>query len=130
MPMLPWLYARQAFCSQPEVIEFKSGQGVRYLTFYSQDPSPVLDHQIFYTFQGISEDGKFYITAFFPVASGVFPVEPPPCPKCGDADFNPFEEWNRVTGEQLEALNALEPDAFSPTLSQLDEAIRSLQIGD
>jgi hypothetical protein len=130
LPILPWLYARQAFCSQPKILEFDGGKGVRYLTFYTQDPSPVLDRQIFYTFQGLTEDGKFYIAAFLPVTTGIFPVDPPDCPRCGDPNFNPFVEWEEVTSQELSQLNGLESADFLPHLTALDEMIKTLQIGD
>ena len=130
LPMLPWLYARQAFCSQPKILDFVGGEGVRYLTFYNQDPSPVLDRQIFYTFQGLTHDGKFYVAAFLPVSSGVFPIDPPECPQCGDPDYNPFTAWEEVTSQELTRLNGLKPDDFSPSLTALDEMIQTIQIGD
>lgn len=128
LPFLPWTNAKQAFCAQPKVIEFASGKGIRYLTHYAQDPSPALESLIFYTFQGITDDGQFYISAFLPVQTGIFPTEPPACPQCGDPTYNPFAEWTATLTEQLIPLNAQSEDAFSPTLLVLDELVRSIRI--
>jgi hypothetical protein len=130
LPVLPWLYAQQAFCAQPAVVEFNGGTGIRYLTYYSQDPSPIMDSQIFYTFQGLTTDGQFYVAAYFPVATGIFPNEPPPCPQCSEPDYNPFTEWTQVVSLQLNQLNGLEPDRFSPALNVLDETIGTIKIGN
>jgi hypothetical protein len=129
LPFLPWTNAQQTFCVQPKIIEFPGGKGIRYLTYYSQDPSPVLDQRVFYTFQGLTEDGQFYVSAFFPVGTGVFPSEPPPCPKCGESDYNPFPEWEAVLAEQLIQVNALPADKFDPSLTVLDQLVQSIQIG-
>jgi hypothetical protein len=128
LPFLPWTNSKQAFCVQPKIIEFTSGKGIRYLTFYAQDPSPALESQIFYTFQGITKDNQFYISAFFPVQTGIFPTEPPACPRCGDPNYNPFTEWTATLAEQLIQVNAQSEDSFSPSLIVLDDLIKSIQI--
>jgi hypothetical protein len=128
LPFLPWTNAKQAFCAQPKVVEFAGGKGIRYLAHYAQDPSPALDSQIFYTFQGISDDGQFYVSAFFPVQTGIFPTQPPACPQCGDPNYNPFVEWAATLKEQLSQLNAQAEDDFSPSLLMLDELVESITI--
>jgi hypothetical protein len=128
LPFLPWTNSKQAFCAQPKVIEFTAGKGIRYLTFYAQDPSPALESKIFYTFQGITDDGQFYISAFFPLKTGIFPTEPPTCPDCGDPTYNPFAEWEATLTEQLNQLNAQAEDAFSPSLLVLDGLTGSITI--
>ena len=128
LPFLPWVNYQQVFCSQPSVVEFNSGKGIRYITYFSQGPNPVLDYEVFYTFQGLTDDDQFYISAFFPVTTGIFPVEPPPCPRCGDADYNPIDDLNAILGEQLNQLNGLSAQGFSPSLDLLDDVVSSIQI--
>lgn len=128
LPFLPWINMQQVFCSQPQILQFEGGQGVRYLTYFAQSPEPALDYRITYTFQGLTDDGEFYISAEFPIATGIFPTEAPPCPKCGEADYNPFEEWAAILVEQHAQLNTLAADSFLPSLITLDDVIKSLQI--
>jgi hypothetical protein len=130
LPFLPRLNYHQTFCSQPQILAFPGGKGVRYLTFYSQGPSPVLDPHVFYTFQGVTDDGQFYVSAAFPVETGIFPIEASPCLKCGEPDYNPFPEWQALITSQLTQLNAQEADKFEPSLKTLDELIQSIQIID
>jgi len=130
LPFLPWTNMQQAFCAQPQIIEFDGGKGIRYLTYYAQGPGPMLDDQVFYTFQGLTNDGQFYISAFFPVQTGIFPVEPPPCPKCGEPDYDPIAEWRLVLMAQLTQLNSRPEDRFGPSLILLDEVVQSIQISD
>jgi hypothetical protein len=61
----------------------------------------VLESQVFYTFQGLTDDGQFYVAAFFPVQTGIFPIEPPACPQCGEPDYDPFAEMQTILTEQL-----------------------------
>lgn len=128
LPFLPWINARQSFCAHPMLLEFRGGRGIRYLGHYAQGPSPALEGQVFYTFQGLTEDGQFYISALFPVQTGIFPSQAPPCPKCGEPDYDPFTEWRTLLTEQLNQLNAQPQEVFSPSLSTLDELIKSVRI--
>lgn len=128
LPFLPWVNMRQTFCAQPELIEFASGKGIRYITYYAQGPNPVLDTRVFYTFQGLTEDGQFYVSALFPIETGIFPTEAPACDLCGDPSSGPFAEMTAQLAEQLTQLNGLEEDSFRPSLTQLDDVIRSLKI--
>lgn len=129
MPYLPWINMKQTLCAQPEIIEFANGRGVRYLSYFSQGINPVLDREVLYTFQGLSNDGEFYVAAFFPVETGIFPTEPPACPRCGEPDYDPFAEWATILGEQLIRLNAQTETDFVPSLNVLDDLVRSIHIG-
>ena len=129
LPFLPWINMQQSFCAQPQMIEFSGGKGIRYLSYYSQGPNPVLDQQVFYTFQGLTKHGKFYISALFPIQTGIFPTNPPDCSKCGQSNYDPMAEWNIVLTEQLNQLNSRANDDFEPSLTVLDELIQSIQIG-
>jgi hypothetical protein len=98
------------------------------LSQFAQDPSPVLDQQVFYTFQGVSADGQFYVSALFPVRTGIFPTEAPACAKCGEPDYDPLAEWTAVLSQQLAQLNAKTDGDFVPSLKMLDEVVRSIDI--
>jgi hypothetical protein len=128
LPFLPWTNAKQTLCAKPKVVEFAGGKGIRYLVYYAQDPSPALDSKIFYTFQGISDDGQYYVAAFFPVQTGIFPTQPPACPQCNNPTYDPFVEWATTLKEQLSQLNAQAEGDFSPSLLTLDELVKSITI--
>lgn len=128
LPFLPWTNSKQVFCAQPRVIQFEGGNGIRYITYYAQDPSPALESEIFYTYQGITEDGQFYVSAFFPVLTGIFPTQAPDCPACGDPNYDPFAEWAATLTEQLGQLNLQPGDRFFPSLGELDKMVESIRI--
>jgi hypothetical protein len=128
LPFLPWINAKQSFCAQPQIIDFSGGKGIRYLSYYSQGLNPVLDKQVFYTFQGLTEDGQFYVSALFPVQTGIFPAEPSLCSVCGDLNSDPSVEMTTLLITQLTELNAQAADRFTPSLAMLDELVRSIRI--
>jgi hypothetical protein len=129
LPYLPWINMQPTFCAQPQLIEFSGGKGIRYLTYYSQGPNPVLDQQVFYTFQGLTGDEQIYVAAFFPVETGIFPTEPPTCTQCADPNYDPIAAWNALLADQLTQLNAQPEDKFAPSLQLLDELIKSIYVG-
>jgi hypothetical protein len=120
LPFLPWLNSAQVFCSQPQYIQFNGGKGIRYLTAFAQGLDPLTDPVIFYTFQGLSQDGQHYFSAVFPVLTGVFPLEIHPGVD-GQLPQN-------MTAEQLDALNSQPGDLFQPALGQLDALVSSLEV--
>jgi hypothetical protein len=122
LPFLPWLNARQVFCAQPSLLQFEGGSGLRYLTYYAQDESPALDHWIFYTFQGVTDDGQFYISAVFPVATGIFPTQPPANQVVPDPAY-----WTTLS-DQVTQLNAQAPATFAPSLDRLDALVQSIRL--
>jgi len=126
LPFLPYINIVQTFCAQPQVIEFEGGQGIRYLTYYSSGLSPILDSQVFYTFQGLTDDGKFYVSAALPVATGIFPLELPS--EVIDPDTDYPQQWLATITEQVSQLNADPGDGYNPSLQSLDALIESIRI--
>lgn len=122
MPYLPWTNAVQAFYAQAKVLDFPNGKGVRYLTTFSQGPSPIVEPLVFYTFQGLSSDGQYYISAVFPVDTGVFPeqVEPGAVPA--------IEVLPVLLADQVGQVDALPGSAITPSLDLLDELVQSIEI--
>ncbi|MFP4323831.1 MAG: hypothetical protein ACLFTK_15360 [Anaerolineales bacterium] len=123
LPFLPLFNAAQVFRAQPEFIEFQDGIGVRYLTYFSQAVNPIVDTEIFYTFQGLSNDGETYVAAILPVRTGLFPTE---------IDFESFDfetfadDYLTYLDETQIALTEQAAEDFDPMLTTLDEMIASI----
>ena len=124
LPFLPWVNSKQTFCADLQILDFQSGKGLRYLTYYSQGIDPVLDYQVFYTFQGLSADGKFYISASFPVATRIFPTELPK----DLVNYSP-DQFFQTLAEQVQRLNEQDPERIEPALARLDALVSSIRIG-
>jgi len=134
LPFVPFFNAAQVFASNVQAVSFQGGGGVRFVTEYAQAPVPVDNHDLFYNFQGLSRDGTYYIIAIFPVtAPGLAETNDiaAPIPAGGVAfpDINNTNpDFQGYYAAITDLLNGTAPQAFSPSLSQLDALIQSIQI--
>jgi hypothetical protein len=134
LPAVPFFNAAQVFASNIQAVSFQNGTGIRFLTEYGQYPAPVNNHELFYQFQGFSADGEYYIVAIFPItAPGLGESSDPESaaavggvayPKMGD----PSDDWKAYYAAAANLLDATSPEAFTPSISQLDALIQSMWI--
>ena len=126
IPVLPLINAAQVFRAQVRYLDFQNGQGVRFITQYRQDPAPVTDDEIFYTFQGLTDDGTYYVVASFPLSTAVLPDTL----DFESQEFREFEQKNYedYLREQVRVLDALPSAEFEPDLAILDQIVASLEI--
>ena len=81
---------------------------------------------IFYTFQGLSSDGKYYVSVIFPISHPELPAVGYEIP---GGDFEAFESNYESYITDIEALLNNAPDtAFLPDIQLLDELIESLYV--
>lgn len=132
LPFLPTWNAGEEFHSNVQIVSFQNGSGIRYLTQYGQFPSPVSNKSMFYTFQGLSSDGTYYVSAILPI-SAPFLVERSSPDSPVPADGIPFD-WDNIANAEAhfnavtEKLNAADPAIFNPTLPTLDAFIQSILV--
>jgi len=134
LPAAPFFNSAQIFASNIQTVSFQNGEGVRFLTEYAQYAAPVNNHELIYHFQGFTSDGEYYIIAILPVtvpvvaetsdAGAVVPSGGIAYPRIDDANADFQGYYASVT----DLLNAAPPDAFTPTLGQLDALIRSMRV--
>lgn len=131
LPYLPAPNAIQIVQAKVQQLDFQNGTGVRYLTQYVQDVSPVVSNSLFYTFQGMTVDGQFWISAVLPVASDTLPADIPTAQEQGfDSfayNFDPIG-YERYLAEQKVLIDGLTDDAFTPQLATLDALVQSLEL--
>lgn len=134
LPRLPYANAEQVIGAQPKVLSFGGGQGVRVLAEYAQGFISIDNHDLFYHFEGLTSDGKYYIVAVLPVnasflaATGDPAASVPPggIPFPSDiGDGTPVKTYLQAMTDKL---NGTAGDAFQPTLTLLDALIQSLQV--
>jgi hypothetical protein len=109
-------------------LPFVEGQGIRYFTGEpaAEAHSPWTNQTSAYAFQGLSGDGRFYVSLYWPArtdsladtVAGVSPEQ-----QAQAADPETYAEYLASIQEQL---NALPGDAFQPDLAALDAMISSL----
>src|SRR5215212_5847865 len=126
IPVLPWINAAQVFRVQVRYLDFQNGRGVRFITQYRQDPGPVTDEEIFYTFQGLTDDGANYVVASFPLSTAILPDTL----DFESQEFREFEKKNyqEYLTEQVATLEALPSKEFEPDLAILDQIVASLEV--
>lgn len=128
LPFLPPFNAAQVFTAQPQVLQFQNGSGVRYLTEFAQYTATANNHDLFYTFQGLTSDGSSYIVAILPVnatflAADEKPDSPVPPDGIPFVLGNPQQYYEAV----VEKLNNASAESFSPSLTTLDALVQSIR---
>lgn len=137
IPSIPFFNAGKVIASQMQIISFKNGAGVRLITQYDNGIVAINKEELFYNFQGLTSDGKYYIIVILPSTPDFLPydstqhtIDSPTA-----LDFPPYYNPN-ATADDLTAyftavtdkLNSLTPQDFRPSLSTLDELTQSLSI--
>jgi hypothetical protein len=126
LPFLPVFNAAQLVRVKAELIDFPSGQGIRFLTQYSQAAYPINNYELFYTFQGLTSDGEYYVSAVLPITHPSLPADHQQIP---GGDFAQFAEgYEAYLQEIVQALEGQAPASFIPSLDTLDAFIASLEI--
>lgn len=132
IPFLPAFNAAQTFHSNEQILTFQNGKGIRFLTQYGQAPYPVNNADMFYTFQGMTDDGAYYVSAILPASAPFLPADGnPETPLPADGipfDWQNFENTAQHFELVKQKLNGTSPDAFNPTLVTLDTLIQSIVI--
>ena len=132
MPFLPLFNDSQVFHSNVVRISFQNGVGFRYLTQRDQAPLPVNNHELIYTFQGLTQDGRYYISAILPVNTGFLSVDGnPQTPLPSDGipfDWNHLDQMPVYLNAVKQRLESTPPEAFGPSLTALDALIQSMRV--
>jgi hypothetical protein len=125
LPFLPTWNAAQIFHSNIAYLKFKNGEGVRFLAEYGQNIFPVNNHMLIYIFQGLTQDGKYYISLVLPVNNSILPADE----KIPESDYGTFTaNFNNYLKDTEEKLSAQPSSSFKPNLSLLDAMVQSLSV--
>ncbi len=129
LPFLPPLPMAQTLFSHEAVLLFNSGQGVRFITHYNESSNPIDNRTIFYTFQGLTDDGMYWVAVTLPISSPILPDDSdfPPPPE-GYTDESWFQNYDSYVSDMKDALDAQPPGSFFPTINSLDSLVRSITV--
>jgi len=137
LPFLPLFNAAQVFHAQVGYFPFQNGSGVRFLTEYAQYYAPVNNYDLFYTYQGLTADGKYWISAIFPVNlaylqetwnSTEVPMDGVAAPAWDSPNLEADMQAYYTT--MIDRLNTTPGESFTPTIGCLDKFLQSLSVGD
>ena len=137
MPAIPFFNAGQVIAAQIQAVSFKNGTGVRLVTQYDNGIVPISNNELFYHFQGLTSDGKYYIIAVLPTSADFLPADDTKYTIDSPTalDFPLFYKAN-PTGDDFKAyfqavtdkLNTTPEENYKPSLRTLDALIQSITI--
>lgn len=127
VPFVPQPMAAQIFYANFYFIESRAGSGLRYITQYGQDIGPVTNDYLFYTYQGITADGRYYISATFPVYHPELPIDLEDYFIVTGTDYETFEDdYIKQLEKSVQLLDLAEEDDYIPSLQVLDNIMAGL----
>ncbi|PYE55400.1 hypothetical protein [Deinococcus yavapaiensis] len=132
MPFLPLPNAGQVLNAAVKYLDFGGGRGVRFLVAFASDVSPVTRAQVFYTYQGLTNDGKYYVSLQFPVNLAELPKDAfsgtnkavTDALNSGDSKRS-MDAYESHVARTKKLLNGLTNDA---RLTKIDAFVKSLQV--
>jgi hypothetical protein len=125
LPFLPPFNAGPLIRTQFQYLDFKNGSGFRYVTQFGQAINEINNHELFYTFQGLTTDQQYYVAAVLPLNSPLLPAQ---ATINGD-NYMQFEEnFETYIADLKIKMDAEAPEQFTPSLSILDALFASMQV--
>lgn len=125
----------QTFEARVKAFSFPNGKGVFFLTHRVQERAIVNNGHLEYDFQGITEDGKYYVLAQFSPKVSFLPDNyhvgkfedyvMPDYVNWSKSDRKKYDEYIAKITKRLENLPS---DKFEPNLNYFEEIISSLKI--
>lgn len=133
---MPLINATRMLRVQERLLSFQNGKGTRAVVQYAQEVAPINNTDMFYTYQGVTDDGLHYVSATFPVTAPFLPASSRavvdnkfPGIRYDPNDWKGFADavtsFNRDAAQRLERLEA---GGYTPNLEALDALIRSLSV--
>lgn len=126
IPVLPPADAVQILKARVDLLKFKGGKGLRFLTHYAQDNVPVTNESLFYTYQGLTDDGRYWVAVYYPVKASALPKTIDDSPEAKDfaALDRHYDSYLAKTVKKLEDPKTV----FTPDLATLDAMVASIEI--
>lgn len=125
LPLIPHWNAGQMFSAKAEYLDFQNGSGVRYLTMHGQAAYPIDNTNMFYAFQGITNDGAYLVSAILPIANPALPLHGEDTIDNWTTFYDLYESY---MGQASQQVNEYEAISFVPSLDMLDAMIASIYV--
>jgi hypothetical protein len=127
LPFLPAIPEIQTFFIHESVISFNGGQGVRFITEYSEGPTTISNMNIIYTFKGLTDDGMYWMAVTLPISSPILPAEYDMLPE-GYTQESLILNYSSYMRDVKDALEPQAPGSFFPTIDRLDNLIKRITV--
>ena len=99
--------------------------GYRFIGRWAQDANPVTRQNLYYVYQGFTNDGRYLVSFFYPITTEALPSIEDVSEEEFDRLTNDYEAYMT---EKTELLSGLDSEDFTPTLDALDALVASLEI--
>jgi hypothetical protein len=137
IPLLPGFSMMQIFQAQVKFLDFKNGRGIRWLTQLAQYSPPVNNQDLFYSYQGLTSDGEYWVSVMLPV-NAIYLQDNPDSVDVPATGLVFPSITSTIRKQELESyytlmlrmLNNTPDAAFTPALDCLDKLVSSIAIGD
>jgi hypothetical protein len=131
IPLMPLAPLIPAFYGQAQYLDFEGGSGARCLTMFGFAVQPITNSEMRYTFQGMLNDGDYYVAAMLPVSSPILYDDLEQVPEDeARAIMSAEVDWVTYVTDVVAQLDAQSLDSYTPSLSALDAMIQSIVIQD
>jgi len=115
--------AGQLYQSNVKYIDFQNGTGARWLSQYGQGYYSVGWPNLFYTYQGLTDDGLYYVSMILPINHPYLPDV-----DVADLDDDFYENYGAYRDGVVAQLEGESDNTFMPSLVLLDKIVASLLI--
>ena len=124
LPILPLVNATSVMIARANYIETEPLHGVEALTLLAQSYAVINNYSMIYTFQGITNDEKYWIGIVLPITQNSLPADDSVVP---GAHFQTFADQYETYSSEVEAtLDSATPDSFSPSYDVIQGVINSI----
>jgi hypothetical protein len=115
--------------SQAEYLDTPWGSGIRFLATPMQGVNPIINRNVVYIEQGLTDDEQYLVSFFYPpVSTSALPND---VNEISEAEMQEaINDWATYLPKKEDQLNSLSASDWEPDLTTLDEVIGSLQFGD
>jgi hypothetical protein len=127
LPFLNPYESAQIIYAKYQVLHVPNGSGIRYLTQSAQNVAVIDNYDLFYTYQGLTSDGKYVITAILPVSNPILPHNGDTYPN-GESYQQFSDNFTTYITDTRAQLDAQPPTSYSPGLDLLDVLVESIQV--
>jgi hypothetical protein len=122
LPYAPVPQAAQVLRARVHYVNAAQLSGVAYVTAWSQEQTAFAAGDFWYTFQGLSSDGTWYVSVDVVLDASMFPKTVPP----SAGIFANNRAYEAYIDQSIAKLNNNGPRKFSPSLTAVNDLVNSI----
>jgi hypothetical protein len=124
MPYVPFVNAGALIKARVNVYQNDQIQGGSIVTQFAQSWYPINNQMMFYTFQGMTKDGKYYINITMPITQQSMQANGDDIP---GGDFEAFgNNYEQYLDTIRPVLNDAAPESFTPNIDLMQKIVEGI----